>query len=142
MKTTKQTEREARQLFRFCLVSGKLDENRARLVSRHILQSKRRGYLLLLERFQRLLEHEYGRHTAEIESAVPLPADLQTRVQTGLTAVYGSGLTWLFVQNQALIGGMRIKVGSDVYDGSVRSGLAALAKSFGITSTNGRHAEN
>jgi len=30
----------------------------------------------------------------------------------------------------ALIGGMRIKVGSDVYDGSVRAGLAELEKSF------------
>jgi F0F1-type ATP synthase delta subunit len=29
-----------------------------------------------------------------------------------------------------LIGGVRIQVGSDVYDGSVRAGLAALEKSF------------
>ena len=142
MKTTKQTERQARQLFRFCVVAGSVDENRARLVAQRVLQSKRRGYLLLLARFQRLLEHEYARHTAEIESAVPLPPDLQTRVQSGLTAVYGPNLTWLFINNPALIGGMRIKVGSDVYDGSVRAGIAALARSFGITSTNGRHAEH
>ncbi len=31
-----------------------------------------------------------------------------------------------FEQNAALIGGVRIKVGSDVYDGSVRARLAAL----------------
>jgi F-type H+-transporting ATPase subunit delta len=141
MKTTKQSEREARQLLRFCLVDGTVDENRARLVAQSVLQSRRRGYLLLLKRFMRLLAHEYARHTAEIESAVPLPTDLRVSVQTGLTAVYGSGLTWAFSQKPALIGGMRIKVGSDVYDGSVRSGLAALAKSFGITGTNGRHAE-
>ena len=30
----------------------------------------------------------------------------------------------------ALIGGLRIRVGSDVYDGSVRAGLAALEKHF------------
>jgi len=141
MKTTKQSEREARQLLRFCLVGGTVDENRARLVAQSILQSRRRGYLLLVKRFMRLLAHEYARHTAEIESAFPLPADLRTSVQTGLTALYGSGLTWAFIQKPALIGGMRIKVGSDVYDGSVQSGLAALAKSFGITNTNGRHAE-
>ena len=141
MKTTKQSERDARQLLRFCLVGGTVDENRARLVAQSILQSRRRGYLLLVKQFVRLLAHEYARHTAEIESAVPLPADLRTSVQTGLTAVYGSGLAWAFIQNPALIGGMRIKVGSDVYDGSVQSGLAALAKSFGIPGTNGRHAE-
>jgi F-type H+-transporting ATPase subunit delta len=142
MKTVKQIEREARQLYRFCLVGGNADPGRVRLVAKNVLQAKRRGYLLLLEQFKRLLEQEHSRRTAEIETALPLPADLRSRVQNGLAAVYGSGLTWSFTQNPALIGGMRIRIGSDVYDGSVRSGLAALASSFGITGTNGRHALN
>jgi F-type H+-transporting ATPase subunit delta len=142
MKTTKQSEREARQLFRFCIAGGNIDESRVRLVAQNILQSKRRGYLLLLGRFKRLLEQEYARHQAKIESAVPLPSDLQARVETGLTSVYGSGLSWLFVHNPALIGGVRIKVGSDVYDGSVRSGLAELARNFGITIPNARQAQH
>jgi F-type H+-transporting ATPase subunit delta len=138
MKTAKQTEREARQLFRFCVVGGSIDENRVRLVAKNVLQSRHRGYLPLLGRFKRLLEHECARHKAEIESAAPLPSDLRDRVRTELTTVYGPGLTWQFVQNPQLIGGMRIKVGSDVYDGSVRAGLAALARSFGVA--NGRPA--
>src|SRR5581483_2052520 len=121
MVTAKQIEREARQLFRFCMVGGTLDEGRIRVVVQKVIESRRRGYLLLLGRFRRFLKHEYARHTAEIESAIPLPQDLQTRVLTGLTALYGPGLTSLFAQNPALIGGVRIKVGSDVYDGSVRS---------------------
>ncbi|MFZ1008734.1 MAG: F0F1 ATP synthase subunit delta [Candidatus Sulfotelmatobacter sp.] len=141
MKTTKQIEREAKYLLRLCLVGGNLDESRVRLVAQTILESKRRGYLSLLGRFKRLLEHEYARRRAVIESAVALPTVLRTRVQTGLTAVYGPGLTWFFTGNPTLIGGIRITVGSDVYDGSVRSGLAALARSFEITNTNGRHAE-
>src|SRR6266513_294036 len=142
MKAGRQSEREARQLFRFCMVDGNLDEKRARLVTQRLLQSKPRGYLPLLEQFQKLLKHEYARHTAEIESAVPLPADLRTRVQTRLADVYGPGVPSSFIHNPALIGGMRIKVGSDVYDGSVRSGLAALARSFGLAIANGRHAES
>jgi len=142
MKTGTQSEREARQLFGFCIVDGNLDERRARLVTQQVLQSKPRGYLPLLEQFQRLLKHEYARHTAEIESAVPLPDDLRIRVQTRLADVYGPRVTSLFIHNPALIGGMRIKVGSDVYDGSVRSGLAALARSFGIEIAKGRHAES
>jgi F-type H+-transporting ATPase subunit delta len=43
---------------------------------------------------------------------------------------YGPGLTTSFVENPELIGGMRIQVGCDVYDGSVRARLEALAKSF------------
>jgi F-type H+-transporting ATPase subunit delta len=142
MKTTKQSQREARQLFRFCIAGGNIDESRVRLVAQNILQSKRRGYLLLLRRFKRLLEQEYGRHQAKIESAVPLPSDLQDLVETRLTSVYGSGLSWLFVQNPALIGGVRIRVGSDVYDGSVRSGLAELARNFGVTIPNAKHTEH
>lgn len=137
MKTARQFEREARQLFRFCHVAGNIDENRVRLVMERVPESKRRGYLLLLERFLRFLKDEYGRHTAEIESAVPLPADLRNRTQSRLAEVYGPGLTHEFIHNPGLIGGMRIKVGSDVYDGSVRYGLSALARRFGITRTNG-----
>jgi F-type H+-transporting ATPase subunit delta len=139
MKTTKQIECRARQLFRFSVVDGNVDEHRVRLVAQNVLQSKHRGYLLLLAQFKRLLEHEYARHEAEIESAVPLPSDLRGKVQSELTTVYGPGLRWQFVHNPKLIGGMRIKVASDVYDGSVRAGLAALAQSFELA--DGRDAE-
>jgi F-type H+-transporting ATPase subunit delta len=36
-----------------------------------------------------------------------------------------------FAENPALIGGMRVKIGSDVYDGSVRAALEALEERFG-----------
>jgi F-type H+-transporting ATPase subunit delta len=35
-----------------------------------------------------------------------------------------------YVQNPALIGGLRIQAGSDLYDGSVRARLNALAQQF------------
>jgi F-type H+-transporting ATPase subunit delta len=59
-----------------------------------------------------------------------LPPDLQAGIEAGLKRRYGPGLTAVFAQRPALIGGMRIQVGSDVYDGSVRAGLAALEQSF------------
>ena len=136
MKTTKQSVREATQLYRMCLLEGRVQEDRVRLVVQKVLQSRRRGYRTMLRYFLRLLKLEYERHAAKIESAMPLPADLRSRVQLGLENMYGPGLTALFTQNPVLIGGMRIKVGSDVYDNSVRSALAKLAKSFGIMNTN------
>jgi len=136
MKTTRQSVREATQLYRMCLLDGRVQEDRVRLVVQKVLQSRRRGYLTMLRHFLRLLKLEYERHAAKIESALPLPDDLRSRVQLGLENVYGPGLTALFTQNPVLIGGMRIKVGSDVYDNSVRSVLATLAKSFGIMNTN------
>jgi len=74
---------------------------------------------------------------AEVETAAPIPADLQASVQARLTNVYGRGVSTHFTVQPALIGGMRIRVGNDVYDGSVLSGLVTLQKSFGIANTNG-----
>ncbi len=130
MKTTRQTKREAKRLFRSCLVNGLVDEGRTRQVVQRMIESKRRGDLALLSHFRRLVKLEYARHTAEVESAVPLPSDLRASIQAGLARVYGPGISASFAHNPGLIGGMRIKVGSDVYDGSVRARLAALEKNF------------
>ncbi|HMK22682.1 MAG TPA: F0F1 ATP synthase subunit delta [Terriglobales bacterium] len=140
IRTSKQARRDAKQLFRLCLVDGRLDENRVRMAVQGVLQSRRRGYLTLLSYFQRLVKLDRARHTANVESAVPLPADLQASVRSGLEEMYGTGITTLFAHNPGLIGGMRVQVGSDVYDGSVQSELAALEKRLGIT-TDGRNHE-
>lgn len=130
MKTIKQVRRDAKHLFRLCRVDGSLDEGRVRQVVQSVLGSKRRGYLALAGQFERLVKLERLRHTAKVESAVPLPADLQANVQASLVQIYGPGISTSFAESPTLIGGMRIKVGSDVYDGSVKAGLAALEKSF------------
>ena len=130
MKTTRQIKREAKRLFRLCLVNGSLDEGRTRKVVQRIIGDKRRSGLALLSHFQRLVRLDFARHTAEVESAMPLPADLRARIEAGLARTYGPGISASFAHNPGLIGGMRIKVGSDVYDGSVRARLAALEKGF------------
>jgi len=130
MKNTKQAKREAKQLYRLCLTNGLLDENRVRQVVQHAVGSGERDTSSVLAHFVHLVKLDCARHTATIESATPLPDDLQTEIQTGLTNRYGAGLTTAFVQRPELIGGMRVQVGCDVYDGSVRAWLDALAKSF------------
>src|SRR4051794_14147070 len=111
MKTSKQVRREAKQLFRLCLVNGSLDEVRARQVVQGVLQSKRRGGHAVLSHFLRLVKLDRSRHTATVESATSLPADLQASVLDDLERMYGSGIRPSFSLNPALIGGMRIRVG-------------------------------
>jgi F-type H+-transporting ATPase subunit delta len=137
MKTAKQTKREARHLFRLCVVNGSVDESRVRQVVQSVLETKRRGYLALANQFGRLVRLEQLEHTATVESATSLPSDLQAIVRENLVRVYGDGISTSFTEMPALIGGMRIRVGSDVYDGSVKAGLAALEKNFSITGGNG-----
>lgn len=130
MKTIKQLRREAKHLFRLCLVNGSLDQDRVRKVVQQILRAKRRGYLALASQFERLVRLDQLRHTAEVESATALPAELRADVQASLAREYGSDINTSFVESPSLIGGMRIRVASDVYDGSVKAGLGALEKSF------------
>ena len=130
MKISKQAKREAKQLFRSCLVTGLLDEQKARLAVQKVIELKPRGFAGILGHFQRLVKLDIDRRTAKVESATPLAPDLQQTVQANLTRVYGAGLNISFSQNPSLIGGLRIKVGSDVYDGSVQGRLAALQESF------------
>ena len=130
--TTQQARRTARLLFRWCLRDGKLDKQRARQVMQWILQSKRRGYLTLLEQLKYLIKLQRAKETATIESAVSLPLDVRIRIRAGLENAYGTMITTAFAQNPALIGGLRIQVGSDVYDGSVQARLVALKTQFGI----------
>jgi F-type H+-transporting ATPase subunit delta len=130
MKTNKQAAREAKQLFRLCVSNGLLDAGRVRQVVERVIRSQYRGYLAVLSHFRRLVKLDKERHTAEVASATPLPADLRDGVQAGLERLYGPGIDIQFAVRPSLIGGIRVKVGSDVYDGSVESGLAALERSF------------
>jgi F-type H+-transporting ATPase subunit delta len=126
MKPNRKAKRAARQLYRACLVDGLLDQARVRQVAQRIAASTRRGSLHLLSDFQRLVRLDRDRRTALVESATPLVSSLRDSIQADLTRVYGSGLEAIFVANPSLIGGVRIKVGSDVYDSSVRGRLTAL----------------
>ncbi len=130
MNRTRQSRRDARQLFRLCLANGLLDEHRVRQVVQRVGETRNRNRLSVLAQFRRLVRLDCTRHTATVESAIPLPPGIQASLQAGLSRVYGPGLTISFTDSPALIGGMRIKIGNDVYDGSVQSRLAALDERF------------
>ena len=124
--TNRRVRRTARQFFRFCVVNGSLDESRVREVVRRVIQSRRRGLLAMLKQFQRLVRLDRERHSARVESAAPLSDELRRQIAAGVASTYGPGVEASFAENPALIGGVRLKVGSDVYDSSVRAKLDAI----------------
>lgn len=135
--TDKQVARKAKKLFRLCLVSGWLDEDRARRVVQKIAAERGRGYLRLLRQLGRLLRVQQEQHSARVECAFPSTPDIESSVRHRIESLYGPGIATVFAHNPHLIGGMRIRVGSDVYDGSILNRLTALEKTFGVASTNG-----
>ena len=126
MKSNRQITRAARRLFRLCLAEGLVDETRTKEIAGRIAVSGRRGSKAVLKHFLRLVRLDLARHRALVESAALLPFDVQETVIAGLAGIYGPAAKPTFIVTPALLGGMRIKVGSDVYDGSVRARLAAL----------------
>ena len=130
MKISKQARRDAKELFRACCDQGLLDDAKVRQAVQQVVARKPRGYLEILGHFQRLVKLDLDRRTAHVESAAPLVAAQQSSIRANLTGRYGEGLIFDFVQKPELIGGLRVKVGSDVFDGSVEARLAALGASF------------
>jgi F-type H+-transporting ATPase subunit delta len=130
MKTAKQAERDAKRLWSLCLVNGSLDESRARLVVEQTIESGAVSGTDILRRFLRLLRLDVAARTARVESAVPLAADVRVAIEEGLTRRYGPAIATTFVVDPALIGGVRVRIGDDVFDGSVRAGLTALEARF------------
>src|SRR5689334_1406203 len=106
MKINKQARRDAKQLFRTCVVNGLLDEGRARQAVTQVIAQKPRGWAAILSHFQRLVKLDLERRTAKVESATPLAPDLQASVRDQLGRIYGGGLNITFAQNPALLGGM------------------------------------
>jgi F-type H+-transporting ATPase subunit delta len=130
MRTNKRSRREARRLYKACLSGGRLDEARVRRVAERVARAARRGSLAVLSHFHRLVSLDQAAHRAVVESATALPEDFRSGVEADVARLYGPGMSTSFEENPALIAGMRVKVGSDVYDGSVRTALATLGERF------------
>ena len=130
MKISKQAQREARQLFRVCVVNGVLNEARVRQATALLAEKKPRGYVEILSRLHRLVKLDVAKRTAKVETAAVTSLELQASIKADLEKRYGAGLDVSYAVNPSLLGGLRIQVGSDLYDGSVKTRLEMLAQSF------------
>ncbi|HAB18661.1 MAG TPA: F0F1 ATP synthase subunit delta [Verrucomicrobiota bacterium] len=126
MKISKQARREGKDLFNACRVGGVLDEAKVRQAVTQVLRAKPRGYLNIVEHFKRLVKLDLDRRAARVENAVETTPAQMSDIRANLERKYGPGLDLTFWVNPALIGGLKIKVGSDIYDGSISGRLAEL----------------
>ena len=130
MKATRQVRRDAAQLWRLCRTNGPADAGRAMQIVDELVESPRMRAPAVLSQFLRLVRLDSAHRTARIESAVPLDPPARDEVVHGLAGKYGQGLDVGFVVDPSLIGGMRVRVGSDVYDGTIRGELDAIEEAL------------
>ena len=130
MKISKVAATTARRLFGLCQSGGRLDDAKLRTVVTRLVESKPREYAGILAALQRLTRLELERRKVTVESAVALDETTRNRVVAGLVKQYGPDLVMTYQVNAGLIGGLRIRVGNDVFDGSVHGRLDPLTHAF------------
>jgi F-type H+-transporting ATPase subunit delta len=126
MKINKETRQLSKALLRASVTDGRLDSGKVASLVKSLIEKKPRHYLQILEAYQRLLRLEVEKRTATIETATELPPEAGAQIVANLKRKYGGDLAANFVVNKDLLGGMRIRVGSDVWDSSVRNRLYRL----------------
>jgi F-type H+-transporting ATPase subunit delta len=126
MKLSKEVRKVSKELFQASFANGQLDADKVRGFVAQIVAGKPRHYVEILKNYHRLIRLELDKRHAIIESATELSADTSEQVLRDLKSKYGEGLTTDFRINPDLIGGLRIRVGSDVWDGTVRGRLDRL----------------
>lgn len=127
MKVNKEIRRLSRELLRASFTDGQLDKGKIGSLVESLITKKPRHYLNVLENYKRLLRLEIEKRNARIESATELAPEVASDITINLKRKYGNDLTTEFVVDPAVLGGMRIRVGSDVWDGTVRNRLERLA---------------
>jgi F-type H+-transporting ATPase subunit delta len=92
-----------------------------------LLQNQRLTELPEINRkFADILDERAGMVAATVTTARPVPDHVQQSLQEKLTALTRRKVRLNFQQDPELIGGLVTRVGSTVYDGSVRSQLQQI----------------
>jgi F-type H+-transporting ATPase subunit delta len=128
MKLSREACRQSKELFDLSIVDGRLDENRLRTIATEIVEKKPRHYVQMLKFITRLTRLEVARHHAVVESATQLSDEKRTEISSNLATKFGK-ITTEFRHSPSLIGGLRVKLGSNVWDGSIQSRLETLKQS-------------
>ena len=126
MKINKEIRRLSREMLRASFTDGQLDSGRIASLVDSLIARKPRNYIDVLKNYRRLLRLEVEKRRARIETASDVDREATSKVIENLKKRYGDDLTTEFVVNPELLGGMRIRVGSDVWDGTVRNRLELL----------------
>jgi F-type H+-transporting ATPase subunit delta len=88
----------------------------------------------IAEEYQALVDNYRGiegTEIAEVTTAIPLDNDYQLKIAQRITDIVGKPVLLRPKVDPAIIGGIIIRVGDKLIDGSIRSKLAALKKDLG-----------
>jgi F-type H+-transporting ATPase subunit delta len=127
MRASKQSQQFARQLFSLSLADGQVSAGRVEGVLAYLSKHPPRQPLAVLRRYQRLVATQLAKNRALVEHAGPVDDRVLRLIAAAFTRKYQRPITAAARPAPALIAGLRIRVGDDLYESSVASQLAVLS---------------
>ncbi len=129
MAADKQTKLLAKQLFKLSVVDGVVSADRVAGVLGWIEKHQPRQPLALLKLYQHRIVAEVAKSRALVEHAGPVTDATLKMIEGAMSQKYHRPVTAVAKANPALLAGLRVRVGSDLFESSVSGQLAALSPS-------------
>jgi F-type H+-transporting ATPase subunit delta len=126
MKLNKEIRQLSRKMLQASFTDGQLDPGRISSLVDSLIAQKPRNYISVLKNYKRLLRLELEKRHARVETSNEVDPAIRSEIVANLKSKYGNDLSTEFQIDPQLLGGMRIRVGNDVWDGSVRNRLERL----------------
>lgn len=123
----KQIQQLAKQFYKLSFDGATLSSDRVAGVLAYIEKHRPAHTVAVLKAYQRLIAAEVARGQAVVEHAGFAAASALDAIAAALAKKYGRPITWVAQRNDALIAGLRVRVGDDTYESSVASQLGTLA---------------
>ena len=115
---------------------GEINPMALKLVSLLVTKDRLGMISDIADGYQRLLDNYHGvegAEVAEVTTAIPLDDEDRLRLAQRITGIVGKPVVLKSKVDSSVIGGIIIRVGDKLIDGSIRSKLVALKKELGGT---------
>jgi len=80
------------------------------------------------ESYQEVLDEQAGIARVEVAASHPLETGEREQLREAMSAITGKNVKLSYEVDESLLGGVRLQVGSTVYDGTIRSQLEELRR--------------
>lgn len=127
MRADKKTKTLAKQLFRLSVVNGTVSAEQVAGVLGWIEKNSPRHVLTLLKLYRGYITAELAKSRALVEHAGSVTDATLKMIEGAMTQKYHRVVTATAKANPQLLAGLRVRVGSDVYESSVAGQLATLS---------------
>ena len=123
----KQIHQLSRQFYKLSVVDGAVSPERVAGVLAYIEQHNPHHAIAILKAYHHLVAAAIARNRAVVEHAGPIADGTLEAIAAAMTKKYNRPVTAVAQRNDALLAGLRVRVGDDTFESSVAAQLAELS---------------